>query len=59
MSRCVRTVTALPNFGVIALFLFLHLELCPEPNSKIIRDISMKLCRLIDLIGEKCSAKDS
>jgi hypothetical protein len=42
-----RSNSALPYliFGVIALCLFSHFELCPVHNSEFIRDIYIKLCR--------------
>jgi len=36
---------ALPKFGVIALYSFLHFKLCPEHNSETTRGINKKLCR--------------
>jgi hypothetical protein len=49
----------LANFVVIALCSFLHFELCPGHISETIRGINKKLCRLIDRIDYKCSAKNS
>jgi hypothetical protein len=51
--------SALPNFVVNALCSFLHFEVVREITRKTIRDFNKKLCRLIDRIDKKCSAKNS
>jgi hypothetical protein len=62
MGRCAvhkNLNSALPNFVVIALCSFLHFELCLGHYSETIRGINKKLCRLIDRIDLKCSARNN